>query len=136
MTTTLQSLNFETAKLPGLTVRALANGDRFSLIVENESGAIELWSRPGQRPARHITGDDTIGGVETHSPKPLYDDDDPAYNTCHVLGGNCWADGSSLAYVDTFLPLIRAGDTVAILHGLADWHESHFPAAGTEEATA
>jgi hypothetical protein len=134
--TTLRSLNFETAKLPGLTVRALADGDRFSLIVENESGAIELWSEPNHPAVRHITGDDTRGGVEVHSPKPLYDGDDPASSVCHVLLGNCWADGSSLAYVQTFLPLIEAGKAVAILHNLADIHNSQFLAAGSEGTPA
>jgi hypothetical protein len=137
MTTTLQRLNFETAKLPGLRVWGFPSPHwpgRVSIVVQNDRGAVELWSAPTAPEVEAITRHNSIGGVEIHSPKPLYDDQ-PASEDCQVLGGNCWTTGSSLAYGDTFLPLIQAGNTVAILHRLADWHESTF-AADTEGATS
>jgi hypothetical protein len=139
MTTTLQSLNFETAKLPGLRVWGFPSPHwegRVSIVVQNERGAVELWSAPTAPEVEAITHSNSIGGVEIHSPTQLYDfAAEPTSEACNVLDGNCWSDGSSLAYSDKFLPLIQAGNTTAILHALADWHESHF-AAGTEGTPA
>ena len=91
---------------------------------------MELWSADNQPEVTAITGNPTIGGVEIHSPTQLYDfDPEPTTANCAALGGKpCWSDGSSLAYVEKFAPMIQAGQTVLILHELADWHTSHFAA--------
>lgn len=134
--TPLQRLNLEATEIPAglLAVRGLARAcpDRFSLIVQNEHGAIELWSETIPDAAARITGDTTIGGIEVHSPTPLDDREELSYRSCDVLdGGKCWTDGSAIGY-RRLLPKIEAGDTAGVLSELAAWHSAHFAAASSE----
>ncbi|MEU0467242.1 hypothetical protein ABZ215_24845 [Amycolatopsis sp. NPDC006131] len=130
MTLELATLNFETHSLPGLRVWGWSprgQVERFEVIVQNEHGAIALWSEPNTERARRLFGEESYGGVAIHSPKPLFDfAPDPADERCEILGGECWTDGSFLAYTKTFLPLIRKHDTAGILRELAEWHHDRF----------
>jgi hypothetical protein len=131
MGTTLDRINGEALSVPGLRFRSHrqpGNPKRFAIVGYNERGAIELWSEPNNGRVQAITGEPSMGGIETHSPRQLYDfSPEPTREDCLILGGPCWADGSSLAYRDRVLPLLAVGDSAAILQLIADWHASHFP---------
>lgn len=127
--TTLDKINGEAFSVHGLRfwgLRLPARPSRFSIIAQNERGAVELWSEKMDPRAREIIGRDTFGGVEIHSPVRPYKDWEPDITDCVVLDGNCWCDGSGLAYDETFLSLINTGNSRKILELLAEWHESRF----------
>ena len=44
-----------------------------------------------------------------HSPVPMYEDDLPITDDCHVIEGPCYYDGSSLAADDVFEILVSEG---------------------------
>lgn len=117
--TTLARVNGEAYAEKGLTFRGMRQGDRMSIICESPKGAIEVWTYEGY---------EGMGGVEVHSPKPLYGEDEPDFEDCHVLRGKCWCDGSSLSYREKFLPMIQKGDSEGVLRALANWYHSHFDA--------
>jgi len=68
--------------------------DRESYVVLTPDCSVEAWrmsslSAPYER----------VGGVEVHSPTPLYEGHQPLDRPCsYVPGGICYTDGSSLAF--------------------------------------
>jgi hypothetical protein len=71
--------------------------ERHDWIASGGHGAINIWAEP------HSTrsyGERWFGGIECHSPKPLYesDNDKPHHELCWLLLKPCWHDGSSLQF--------------------------------------
>lgn len=130
--TSLDKINGECLSVPGLRFwGARFRPGRFSIIAQNELGAVELWQQKLPEKAALIMQEDSYGGVEIHSPTPKFlwpgeDDDKPTITDCHVLNGDCWSDGSSLIYDELFLPLIKTGRSREILQGIAHEHRSQF----------
>lgn len=126
MTGTLATINGEAFAVPGLTFtgtrRQRGDWTRLSLICRDARGAVEVWTYD-QMPS--------MGGVEFHSPTPLYGDVEPDHTDCDIVPGvgRCWYDGSSLTYAQRLLPLIEAGDSTAVLRQMAAWHEQQFGGA-------
>jgi len=119
---TLEKVNGEALSVPGLRFWGQRKHGRVALIASDERGAVELWTREG--------GLSDHGGIELHSPRPLYGENTPDFTDCDILPGQlCWTDGSSLAWPRTFVPLIRANDSAGVLRKIAEWHASHFGGA-------
>lgn len=123
---TLPDIDPNAVELPGLRTRTRhTDREGYSLIVENDHGAVELWQSTSI-PQMHPVLSTPNGGVEVHSRTQIHNSDpEPASEHCHVLDGRCWDDGSSLAYSEQFHPLIQAGDSAGVLRRLASWHENH-----------
>lgn len=66
---------------------------RYSWSVSNNEGAIEVWAEYVQSLS------EWIGGVEIHSSKPLYEDQQ-AIEKCRHTMGKCYCDGTSLYFQD------------------------------------
>lgn len=115
---TLATINGEAFAAPALQFWGRHAGNRIAIICSNPHGAVEVW---------HSTyfGSAELGGVEFHSPAPLFDGDEP-HEDCTILGGRCYTDGTSMGYTRQFLPLIQAGDSPRLLRLLADWHAGEF----------
>lgn len=126
--TTLDKINGECFSVQGLRFygkRWDIRPGRFSIIAQNDHGAVELWSEPYPKQLREIMHEDTWGGLEFHSPQSD-GRKEPNILHCDVLGGPGWCDGSGLAYDEVFLPLIQMGDSRMILKLIAGFHEQHF----------
>ncbi|MDP9184106.1 MAG: hypothetical protein M3O29_00365 [Actinomycetota bacterium] len=97
--------------------------ERESYVYSTPAGAIELWRTPEAGVANwHQTGH--YGGVEVHSPVPLYDGQTLVPGQCEwVRGGKCYTDGSSLAF-DEFERDFGSPDYLK--PALANWHRSRF----------
>ena len=85
--------------------------------------AIELWyeeyteeivAKSPNIVKAHIGGKPMgLGGIEVHQGAQLYEqNEEPNHTDCTVLGGNCWHDGSSLAFSD-FLEVWGGSDEEA-----------------------
>lgn len=116
----LARINGEALHVPDLRFWAYRDGRRFAICCGDQRGTIELHT---------VDGWDGVGGVEVHSRRPLFDGDEPGCVPCHLVPGDgpCYSDGSSLAYSEQFLPLIRAEDSAGLLRLLAQWHAAQFP---------
>lgn len=70
-------------------------------------GAISVWITE----ARSDSDSEAYGGVEVHyrTPPDYMIEDAPSQIKCHLLGGPCWHDGSSLA-ADSWIEMWRGGD--------------------------
>lgn len=68
---------------------------RDSYLYITEHGAIEGWRTPT---VINRFGETHYGGIEVHSKKPLYVDQQPHPEPCQWTRGVCFHDGSSLAY--------------------------------------
>jgi hypothetical protein len=86
-------------------------------------------------PAIRGWGEVYYGGVEVHSPKPMYDfgDGKPHHENCWLLKAPCWHDGSSLYFSENIEPMIRGYEgnmpphiTEYINSILHDWYGSKF----------
>jgi hypothetical protein len=97
--------------------------ERESYVYSTPAGAIELWRTPEAGDLHwHQTGH--YGGVEVHSPVPLYDGQTSIPGYCEwVRGGKCYSDGSSLAF-DEFERDFGSPDYLK--PALANWHRSRF----------
>lgn len=133
--TTLATINGEALAVPGLEFRPVRNGNRVGIVAQDARGAVEVWhelfdldSMTMSPEARALLADG-IGGVEVHSRRPMFGLDDPNIPDCDILGGPCWTDGSSLAWRETFAPMVHRGDAAGVLRELADWHRAHFGGA-------
>lgn len=116
---TLAQINGEALAVPGLRFWGQRKRGRIAIIAQDERGAVELWTREG--------GLTDHGGIELHSPRPMYGERTPDFTDCDILpGGECWTDGSSLAWPGTFMPLVRANDSEQVLREIAHWHATHF----------
>lgn len=105
--------------------------ERESYVYSTPKGAIELWRTPEAGDLHwHETGH--YGGVEVHSPVPLYEGQTSIPGHCQwVRGGTCYSDGSSLAF-DEFE---RDFDAPEYLQSaLGNWHSSRF-ATGPEDVS-
>jgi hypothetical protein len=97
--------------------------ERESYVYSTPAGAIELWRTP-EAGDGHYYETGYYGGVEMHSPVPLYDGQGPMDGHCQwVRGGQCYTDGSSLAF-DEFAHDFDS--PVYLKPALADWHRSRF----------
>lgn len=72
-------------------------------------GAVHAWAQEHAEEFRRKWGEAYYGGIEMHSPKRLYDwgDGKPSHESCWLLKGPCWHDGSSLQFseqIEPFLP--------------------------------
>lgn len=105
--------------------------ERESYVYSTPAGAIELWRRPEVGGTNwHQSGH--YGGVESHSPVPLYDGQTPMPGHCEwVKGGKCYTDGSSLAF-DEFEN--DFGTPNYLKPSLADWHRSRFGTRTEEDS--
>jgi hypothetical protein len=94
--------------------------ERESYVYSTPAGSIELWRTPSQSSRMEY-----FGGVETHSATQLYDFAPKVSHTnCHYTPtGECWHDGSSLAF-DQFEHSFNSPDFIKA--ELADWHQSRF----------
>lgn len=118
--TTLSRINGEALAVPGLRFWGQRRHGRIAIIAQDERGAAELWTRDSGSLTDH-------GGIELHSPRALYGAEVPDYTDCEILpDGRCWADGSSLAWPKTFMPLIQVNDSAGVLRELASWHAASF----------
>jgi hypothetical protein len=97
--------------------------ERESYVYSTPEGAIELWRTPEAGDVHwHQSGH--YGGVEVHSPVPLYEDQTSVPGYCQwVKGGKCYTDGSSLAF-DEFER--DFGSPEYLKPALANWHRSRF----------
>lgn len=81
---------------------------------------------------RRYRENEWTGGIELHSRTPLGENKHkaPSQKDCHLIGGPCWHDGSSLA-AEGFTERLRAGETAEDLHWsvfstLLSWYRDHF----------
>lgn len=104
--------------------------ERESYIYSTPEGAIELWRRPDSGDLSwNSTGH--IGGIEVHSPQPLFKDQTPRPGHCqHVWGGQCWTTGSSMAF-DQFEHSFGTPDYIK--GALESWHSGQFSQDETED---
>lgn len=75
-------------------------------------GGIHIWARENDCKWQEKWGGRYIGGVEYHSPVPVYEwqtADNPDHADCFLLGGPCWHDGSSLYFSERIEPMLRNG---------------------------
>ncbi|MGW3992408.1 hypothetical protein ACWEF6_02865 [Amycolatopsis sp. NPDC004772] len=122
MTTTVDTLVPATFYIPGLSFRGQINDGDVSIIAHNANGAIQLAWPAGDDPAP------PGGMVTTHSPHRRPGPGVGFVGNCLVLGGRCWATGSTTAYTDGFRHLLHAGDMRMVCRVLADWHDETFAA--------
>lgn len=123
--TALQTIDPRAIDLPGLDTwtRYISDNDTEVLIAQSPRGAIELWQ------SQHMPH---VGGVETHSPVQLHQDEpEPDMSHCRIIDGPCWSEGTSAAFTQVFLPLIQAGDSAGVLRMLAEWHATHLGSEAT-----
>lgn len=77
------------------------NGDpirqRESFVLIFESGAIEGWRTP-EGPGTQFHESGHYGGVEVHSKTPRYDGQEPNPDYCEWTRGDCYHDGSAMAF--------------------------------------
>ena len=83
----------------------------------------------------HAAEYDNVGpscGLEIHHMEPpsYMSDTAPHHVNCHLIGGRCWHDGTSLYAVETLWPIIRdyleVGDHARIFKILEREYESRF----------
>lgn len=98
-------------------------------------GGVHIWARPEDAEWAEKWGKYYCGGVERHSPRPVYDwekQDEPHHADCFLLGGPCWHDGTSLYFSERIAPMLErkepfSAGTVAFLHSvLHDFYVSNF----------
>ncbi len=122
---TLAHINGESLAVPGLAFRGRMVNGKIAIVCSDSRGAAELWHFAPDPKIDAILGGRLLGGVEKHSPVQVHDFmPDPI--ECDILGGPCWADGTSLGFDETFAPLIAGGNSQAVLRELANWHASWF----------
>ncbi len=72
---------------------------------------------------------DLYGGIELHSPVPLYEGQEPIPN-CWLLGGNCHCDGSSLYCHERLIPRFQRASESELEklfeQELHDWYVDRF----------
>lgn len=66
---------------------------RYSWSIFNDKGAIEVWAE------QQYTSPEWFGGVEIHSPKPLYEGQQVIEKCRHTMG-KCYCDGTSVYFHD------------------------------------
>lgn len=125
---TLARINGEAYAAPGLTFRRRSVDGKLAIVCSDSRGAAEVWHLVPDPKVDAILGGRLLGGVEKHSPVQIHDFMSEPIE-CDILGGPCWADGTSLGFDETFAPLIAAGDSQAVLRELAEWHASWFGGA-------
>lgn len=104
------------------------NDGRHIWACRNELGGIHIWAQEFNSPFAFCS---YYGGIEVHSPKQVYDfSPEPSHESCWLIGGPCWHDGSSLWFQEQIIPYIREfgiNNLLPILKPiLTDWHTSNF----------
>ena len=92
------------------------NPFKWNFCVVGPLGALQFWVfAPKFREEQKLEGDGIdwdglSGGIEIHSPKPLYQghgDGKPDQERCWLLKAPCWHDGSSLQASEVWIPKLR-----------------------------
>lgn len=108
--------------------------------LKGPKGGVHVWARPNDPEWIAKWGEHFMGGVERHSPVPIYDWNDaekPDHADCFLLGGPCWHDGTSLYFSERIEPMIRGDQPFTewthkfVNNILLDFYESHFGEALT-----
>lgn len=73
-------------------------GNRESIVVSGEHGAVELWRTPSPDADSFGPMDQHYGGLELHSRKPAYDGQKQHEGCPNTESGTCYPSGSSMAY--------------------------------------
>ena len=93
---------------------------RESFVYITERGAIEGWRTPLMEP---FYGDTHVGGIEVRSKTPLYEGHKPNSTYCFWTRGECYHDGSSLAF-DLIEPIFNSPEMVFDV--LSEWSTRRF----------
>lgn len=102
--------------------------------LKGHRGAVHVWARENSPDWVAKWGDKYTGGVERHSPVPVYSFDDaekPHHANCRLLGGPCWHDGTSLYFIERIAPHLGGAPFSEWVHRfvnsvLDDFYESNF----------
>jgi hypothetical protein len=109
--------------------------NRHMWTLKGPKGGVHVWAKPNSPDWIARWGDHFVGGVERHSPVPVYDMDDkdkPHHDDCFLLNGPCWHDGTSLYFQERIEPMLRGEQpfsefTHNFVNGiLLDFYESNF----------
>lgn len=75
--------------------------------LKGPKGAIHIWAMENSEEWVAIFGDRFSGGVERHSPTPVYSfDTAPHQEHCWLLEGPCYHDGTSLYFSENIAPML------------------------------
>jgi hypothetical protein len=116
--------------------------DRHIWSVVGPKGAVHVWARANHDEWIAEFGEHWIGGVERHSPVPVYsfnDPDKPDHPDCFLLNGPCWHDGTSLYFSERIAPMLPPEAPFPeyvhsfVRNVLDDFYESHFGASEAAE---
>ena len=69
----------------------------------------ELDSKPVDREFPHLLCKPMPADIGYHSPKPMFEEQEPMSKKCHLLNGTCYYDGSGLQVEDVFTILLEKG---------------------------
>ncbi len=108
---------------------------RITFILKGEKGAVQFmigtnWYTPSARehllafPNREKQKPDGWD-VGYHSPKPMYDEQTPMSGECHILGGECYYDGSGML-ADEWVEDFVAGGTEWLWPKLEEQYHMRF----------
>ena len=76
-----------------IKAHTISTSGRESYTLTYASGTIEGW-----RTRSVFNPDLYYGGIEVHSKTPMYEGQVDPFMNCELTGGDCYPDGSSLAY--------------------------------------
>jgi len=102
--------------------------ERRRWLATGPKGVIELWSDQIRLKEEEGYTDALFGGIEVHSRQPLsYQTSTPSHTDCKLTGGDCWHDGSSLAF-DRMLRYLTddPDDDAVIFEELRSWYVSTY----------
>jgi len=85
--------------------------DRHIWSLAGPLGGVHIWAKRTDDKTYRRYGERYFGGVECHSPKPLYDfAREPSDAHCWLIDGPCWHDGSALQFSEQVEPIITMSD--------------------------
>ncbi|TDQ63605.1 hypothetical protein ATL17_1612 [Maritalea mobilis] len=87
-------------------------GNRHIWFAKSELGGVHIWAIEQDKDWRDRWGERFLGGIEIHSPKPLYGDCQASHDDCWLLNAPCWHDGSSLQFSEQIEPVMRHCDDI------------------------
>ena len=92
--------------LTNYTFDPKAKNPRHIWSVKSPKGACHIWAVENP-PNMPFYGELYYGGIEIHSPTPMYGDAPPHHEKCWLLDAPCWHDGSSLQFSEQIEPILR-----------------------------
>ena len=98
---------------------------RVSMICEGPAGAIEYWFALFGPELAKVMRPYSCSGVECHSKRPLAAPE-PSQECCHILGGPCWHDGSSLMSDEIMTPALFNGGPALVRQKLEETYRNWF----------